>query len=381
MRSFILLLSVLYACTATAQLPFKEIDKSIGRKDVVVYGEASHFLNSNHTAATELFKYLVVEKGFRVLVLESAWAIQSAVANYFSSNVPINSLYLNAFNSRQTNELIEWVRTFNYENPSDTITITGIQPEQPITDINNLRSALGVLPPILDTLFRFSNDLDAVINSSKQWKSGHTILSDTIRKLTLKEISTLLPKLSGDAKISAISLSGYIDVLTRGLDESNNKNHAEYVTQMIYQKGDSVRMMIFEALSEQYFPHKKVFFWMHNWHAATQSQLLRGDVTNGHPPLGTRSIGVLLKHKYKDRMISIGSITPKIGENVIAGEIDQSFNDHFGTEITFIPASHHYTVKTKGSLLSPVDKSLIHNYDLFMQYDGVLYLPHTGYTF
>ena len=54
----------------------KKLDSIVGDASVVSFGEPSHGELDHHEFCCEMFKYLVLHRGFRVLVLESAWGVQ-----------------------------------------------------------------------------------------------------------------------------------------------------------------------------------------------------------------------------------------------------------------------------------------------------------------
>lgn len=225
---------------AEAQLLLKELERVINERQIMVYGESSHYLNSNHNDACEIFKYLVERKGFRVFMLESALKIHVVSNRCFNTIEEIDPISLNAFNSIQIRDLMEWMKVFNKQNPNDSI---------------------------------------------------------------------------------------------------------------------------------------------NNCYTATDSQLTGGRLENGHPPYGNKAIGTLLGEKYSHSLYVIGTVTPALGDDFVCGGIDRSFENKYKNNTRFLNQVRGSSPKTKGSLLSLMDKSRLDGYDLFRQYNPIIYLPHNGHTF
>lgn len=372
---FILMFTNHHCCFGqTSEEVIGKIQKETAHKDLVVYGEASHGLQSNHDFACTLFKSLVLDCGYRVLFLEVSTEIHNSFHQFVSEGKQIESIYLNAFNSPQVNSLLEWIKNYNIENPADPVYVCGFQPEQPVTDVNTLRKAIGKLPETLDSLFSYDNDFDLIIHNSTLMKEKKPVYSSTVRKQLNEELASI--PINSLTQLSIESLRGYINVLTYWIDEmTKGECTMDECLHHIYQEGDSVRMDLLDYQKETFYKNKKAFLWMHNWHAMKNSDKVYGVVENGHPPVNTISLGYRISRRY-DSTYFLGTVSPSVAEDAaVFGTIDKTFSDSFGDSVKFISldkAEEEY----EGTLLSPNDKSLLYNVSLKEQFDGIIYLPN-----
>lgn len=372
---FILISTYHFSCFGqTYEEVISRIQKETEYKDLLVYGEASHGLRSNHDFACILFKSLVQNCGYRVLFLEVAPDINDIFKQFVSDGKQINGYYLNAFNSPQVNRLLEWIRYYNISNPADPVYVCGFQPEQPITDVNSLRKAMEKLPETIDSLFSYNNDLDLVIHNSMLMKGKNPVYSSTVRKQLNEELASI--PINHHTQFSLESLRGYINVLSYWIDEMTiGKRSMEECAHYLYQEGDSVRMRLFEYQKGTCYKNKKAFLWMHNWHAMKNSDKVYGVVENGHPPVNTISLGYRISRQYNSAYF-LGTVSPSVAEDAtVFGTIDKTFSDSFGDSVKFI-SLNKAEEKYEGTLLSPNDKSLLYNISLKEQFDGIIYLPN-----
>ncbi|MGH9900627.1 MAG: erythromycin esterase family protein, partial [Pyrinomonadaceae bacterium] len=127
---------------AAREADLGDLDPIVGKSEVVIFGEDSHFMTGLHSFAARMFRHLVEKKGFRVFVLESAWGVDEATQEFFKSEranlVPEEMFFLNAFSSKETIDLLRWIREYNRKNLADQIRVAGFQPEQPVTDFKAL---------------------------------------------------------------------------------------------------------------------------------------------------------------------------------------------------------------------------------------------------
>src|SRR5262245_9428831 len=65
-----------------------ELDAIVGDAPLVNFGESSHFMQGLHSFVAQAFRHLAEEKGFRVLVFESAWGVDDAMQAFFASDRP-----------------------------------------------------------------------------------------------------------------------------------------------------------------------------------------------------------------------------------------------------------------------------------------------------
>lgn len=419
--------------------PLKEtdlqrLDEIVGNKKYVNVGEDSHFMTEVHKAIPQMFHHLVEKKKFRVFVFESAWGIDDKFREFMNSDRTTvdgdESFFLNAFNSKHIVQMLIWIREWNRKNPNDKIQIAGYQPEQPVTDFRNLWEFTGKSDKFATADLQkkaevcragtgeFKTDIEFIISTGKRRRAGQMTYSneerancnqaiDAIEKFIETNKKELVKKNSKNAYLEAgahlKSLRTYLNTLTYTLDYSlTNKNptleEQGKLTAKVYEEGDKTRWEIFQILQQTRYKNKKIFFWMHNWHAmkfAPEVVSFGRDEKDGSMPTGTNSIGTRMAQKYGKDLIVIGNIVPKaVCKNPIctpppvrADSLETPFQTVFGNQAALVDArkmtdaNRNLPFNTKGSLYADINQGTFTNVILSRQFDAVFYLPETTAVF
>ncbi len=400
------------------------IGKTIGDAPIVAFGECSHFLLRIHEFSNTLFRYLVEHKGFRVFLLESAWAANDYLTDFIKSDKPDiedwMSLYLNAFASPPTRQTLLYIRKFNKEHPGDPLQIAGMQPEQPWTDYRELNATLAKaglkLPDDIRALIEravfggktFANDIEVVGFHGKMSRAKQRILSDVdlaSLKADLDRIDRFLSDNSAaivrgaseaayeETKLRVLGLRFYgLTVLTNrdfGLINPNpTAAQIETLTRDMYNAGDAFRFQIIKTQRETRFKGKKIFIWMHNWHAAKRSETINCTIA-GQPPLGTTSLGTHLFREFGPSYQVVASVVadPNFAYKDGVVTVDNAFHKLFGDKPAYVdilhltPGQQSLPLGTALPQLSQIDNMVGGSIVLKDQFDGIVYLPRSGFTF
>ncbi len=400
---------------------FKVVNEVVGDAKVVALGEPSHFLEGIHEFNFHLFKFLVQEKGFRVFCFESFWNLEFAINDFINSDREdlsnFEGFLLNAFNSSQSKNLLLFIREFNKQNPNDHITVIGYQPEQPVSDTKAIVEFFGStsfdFPGETEVVLQsspfireeMSNDLDAVIYTSTRRKEGlpgYTeeeyepliVATDLVYQYILKNATEIASEVGENAfvliKQRAISLHAYAVIWMKGLEQAyaaeDDAGQSDF-TSLIYQGGDSVRLVIFNLTMSSRLKGKKALVWMHNWHAAKKAELSGGNPKNGHPPYGTRSFGSRLSRELGTNYVVIGSIVAcEECDYDRSKSLEDRFYRTFKSDTVMInlknpePGYSHLPLNERGTYWVQAGSSNFEEVNLSEQFDAVYYLPKSDLT-
>jgi erythromycin esterase-like protein len=408
--------------TCPQYLPKEEsskLEKIVGDANLVIFGEPSHGLRAVHCLNAETFRHLVETKGFRVIVFESAWEMDDGFRDFMQSDrkeiTGEESFLLNAFNSAPTLDLLYYIRDHNRKYPKDLIYVAGFQPEQPVTDARaisayashavefpsfNLRAKTASCKAWND---EFGDDIAFIGFSGKrrhkeklptyteeerkQCMDGLTAVEQFLEK-NKKELTdkTSVAQFQ-EAVLHVKSLRNYVGLLSVVLDSSvthPNMTHEETLKQGhdTYERGDAARFEVFQTLRQTRYQNKKIFLWMHDWHAAKHSDEIE------YPeniPLGTVSVGTRLAKEYGRNLVVIGGIVgcPSCKEGVPADAIENKFADMFGNKTVLVDlrnptqAEEKLPLDSPGSLWDQLYKDRVVKIVLRDQFDAVYYLPES----
>lgn len=432
MKKFYLVLLALSALTIlNAQFRtyppqvWNTLDKVVGNAKVVSFGESSHRLVELHKFANDMFKYLVEKKGFRVFVFETMWELENVVNTYIASDSAEldfkQQFYLNAFNSVYTRDMLKWVKEWNKSKPNDKIIISGYQPEQPVSDareINHLLGNAGIQIPdstqnILNTFSfyngTFKHDLDAVSYFGKRRRAKIPLFRKTERDSLYKAINGLTnftntEKSALSTKLGAknyqellahiLSIKAYYFGIAYFADPTNfpagcgfEAKNNEAMVRNLYSEGDNIRAEIFNTLRETRYGNKKIFIWMHAWHAAKYAPLL-GEVDYYELPVrGTVSWGTYMHPILGKDYKVVGSVVPcdDCNYTVPSQEVDMSkqFYHELKEQTVLIdlknpgPKFSKLPLNKNGSLFVQEGACFLKNLNLTTQFDAVFYLPRS----
>ncbi len=411
-----------------------QLDAIVGNKKYVNFGEDSHFMLAVHKFVSQAFPYLVEKKGFRVFVFESAWGIDDKLQDFLNSErTEVNGdeqFFLNAFSSKPIVKMLIWIREWNRKNPNDKIQIAGYQPEQPVTDFRNLFEFTGKSDKFAGADLKkkaeicragtgqFKTDIEFIIDSSQRRRKGQTTYSneerascnqaiDAIESFIESNKKELIKKNSKNAYLEAgahlKSLRTYLNSLTKWLDDTVTIKNPSLELQRKWQKdgyeaGDKARFEIFEVLRKTRYANKKIFFWMHNWHAmkfAPEVDSFGRKEDEPSLPSGTISLGTRMAQKYGKDLVVIGNIVPKaVCKNPIctpppvrADSLETPFQKVFGDKPMLVDArkitdaNRNLPINTAGSLYADINQGTFIKVLLNRQFDAILYLPETGAVF
>jgi erythromycin esterase-like protein len=433
MSGAVLALSLLAtaAGTAAAQTAFEPLDRpllegiarTIGDAPLVAFGESSHYLMSIHEFSNTLFRYLVEHKGFRVFMLESAWAANDYLTDFITSDKTEvegwASFYMNAFGSKPTEQTLLYIRDYNKKHPEDPLQIAGMQPEQPWTDWRELKTALtkakleltadirNVIDRIVFGGQTFVHDIDVISFHGKMSRAKTRILSeadptDLARALDgldafLKNNETAIvagtsKAAFAEAKLRVLGLRFYgqqvLPMRDFGLVNPNpSKDQVDTLSRNSYNVVDAYRLRIIQTQQETRFKGKKLFIWMHNWHAAKRSEAIDTKLA-GAPPLGTTSLGTLLFRALGSSYQVIGSVVANPDFVYKEGQVtlENSFRKFFGDKPGYVdllhptPEQKALPLATALPQYSQIDNQIGGEVVLKDQFDGVVFLPKSDLT-
>jgi erythromycin esterase-like protein len=396
-----------------------KLAKIVGTANLVVFGEPSHGLTAVHCLDAEMFRDLVEMKGFRVIMFESAWAMDDGFQDFMQSDrkdlTGEESFLLNAFNSAPTLDLLYYIRDHNRKNPRDLIHVAGFQPEQPVTDIRAIAAYASRATGFAGFAFKdkmasckagndeFADDISFIGYSSKRRKKDKLpTYTDEERKQCLDGITKVeqfiemnkdelvgktSPAQFQEALLHVRSLRNYVGLLSVVVDTGVNhpKMSPEEALKLghdTYDQGDLARFDVFQTLRQTRYKNMKMFLWMHDWHAAKRSEEIE------YPqniPLGTTSIGSRLAKKYGKELVTIGGIVgcPSCKEGIPADAIEKKFSDMFGNKAVLVDLRKPTSAEEKlplgnaGSLWDQLYKDRLVKIVLRDQFDAVYYLPES----
>ncbi|HOW86715.1 MAG TPA: erythromycin esterase family protein [Candidatus Aminicenantes bacterium] len=397
---------------------------TIGDAPIAAFGECSHFTQALHDYANDLFRYLVEKKGFRVFMLESAWAANDYLTEFIASDRPAidgwMNFYLNAFVSARTEQTLLYIRDFNRKHPDDPIAIAGMQPEQPWTDFRELKAVLakaGLELPADDralierTVFAgrtFENDIDVIGFHGRKAREKQRIMAegdpaglaaaldrvDEFLQAHQTDLSaSVSPAAFKEAKLRVLGLRFYgLIVLPMrdfyALGAAPDPAQVEKLGHDGYHFGDLYRFEIIKTQRETRFPGKKIFIWMHSWHAAKASESINCTIA-GQPPLGTISLGTRLFREYGRDYRVVASVVAAPASFVFppgVETIDQGFQKVFGARAGYVdiqrpgPGLDSLPLGRMLPQYSHIDNEYGGGIVLKDQFDGVAYFPASDLT-
>lgn len=419
---------------AQKEANFADLDRIVGNAKYVNFGEDSHFMTGVHRFVASTFKHLVETKKFRLFVFEAAWDTEAAFADFMSSERTTaageESIYLNAFNSKSTVEMMIWIRDWNRKNPNDKIRFTGYQPEQPVTDMKALWAVAGKSGKFSESDLQtkskvcragdFKNNLEFIIATGTRRRSGQPTYTaderaacnkaiDAIESFIASNKNEIVKKSSNnhylEAKANIKSLRTYLNTLSYSLDQSiinKDTTSAELTAQTtkLYEEGDKARFEIFEILRKTRYANLKAFFWMHNWHAMKYSAEIgahgKEEKDVAAVPANAISMGTRMAAAYGKKMVVIGNIVPKAvckGPRCTPQFLfrtdshETKFASFFGAGSGLVDLrrprknERDLPIATSGSLYADFHQGHFTNVVLRRQFDAIYYLSETTAVF
>ncbi len=126
-------------------LPFKKI---VGDAKIVALGESTHGTGDFFKMKHRLLEYSVKEMGFSVFALEANQLNVERINNYVHTGIGdlkklmARSLFA-VWNTEEVLDLINWVRSYNNQNPSKQIDFVGYDMQEPSLPIDSLNNFLA----------------------------------------------------------------------------------------------------------------------------------------------------------------------------------------------------------------------------------------------
>jgi imidazolonepropionase-like amidohydrolase/erythromycin esterase-like protein len=405
--------------TAPDTARMQELDAIVGNAPLVNFGESSHFMQGLHSFVAQAFRHLAQEKGFRVLVFESAWGVDDAMQGFFASDraepTQDESFFLNAFYSRETIELLKWIREFNRQHPDDPIRVAGYQPEQPVTDFEafwtysrlSKQAAAAKLDEPLKTCKAgpglYKGNLDFFRKLYESRRVGKPTYTDEERSACLAGLDAMdafitrnqaeltaasSPNAYREARLHVASFRSFIDAISRegdnlALNKTMTEAESRAGTQASYTRIDQARFDIFQTLRQTRYAGKKMMLWMHDWHATRHSEEVE-TIGIGGIPKGTISLGTRLAKAYGDKMVTIGSIVSCPSCMVSRDDaVAPKFAAAFGHESALIdlrrklPSQLKITAHASGAIIEQSNQTFLAINDFARQFDAIYYLPES----
>lgn len=372
-----------------------------------------------HQFVNAMFRRLVEERGFRTFVFESYWGIEEVMNGFLASDRAVpnaeETFFLNAFASQPITDLLLWARAYNQAHPRDPVRFTGYHPDQPVTDAAALRAFAERAPALgrssLEAALtacgldagKYANNvaLLTALSARRQNKQpaykpadlaacgqGLTELSKSIDAQRAKlELQTSRAAVK-EAELHIAGIRFFVQesspagdrIAARWLGSSSTDQPDQDVADL-YLKADKMRFEIFEALQQTRRHSGKTFLWMHNWHAARNSQTI--DIVHSGRRGRTISIGERLSQRYAEDLVIVGNIVPCENCDEPAGSLEPAFAERFGQRTAVLDFSDKKSsaglpIHTPGILFGQYHKPVtawIENMVLGEHFDGVIYLP------
>lgn len=377
----------------------KQIDSIVGSRKQIVFGEDAHRLPSINRLVAQLFRQLVETQNVRVLVFESAWGVEDALADFMSSERTALSgrepFFLNAFASPETAGLLVWIRDWNRAHPQDKVRISGFQPEQPVTDFSALQAGLKANGSQLEAIGtacgfadQYKTDIDYIVAISSggadaPLQTGAARLACAAAIDELREAMPLQKGAARELALHAYSLSYYVQSVAAAFDEKPDLTLSERSAAMgrDYDAVDAARLHVFDELLKTRYGGMKTFFWMHNWHAARHASEIETVSTLGFGiPKGTISFGERLHQRDGRTVAYLGTVVPcpaTGGCTEPAGGVETVLKTRFGDApaIIRLAKTHDPAFSKPSNLMSNSNKMELRDVVLARQFDGLIYLP------
>ena len=133
----------------------------VGDARVVALGEATHGTSEFFRVKHRLLTYLVEQAGFRVFAIEANQLAVEPINEYVrggSGDVRnVMRAMFRVWNTEEMRDLIEWMRSYNVENPERMVEFIGFDMQDPRAPIDSISAFLGRVDPTLrpwaDSLF------------------------------------------------------------------------------------------------------------------------------------------------------------------------------------------------------------------------------------
>ena len=129
------------------------LGRIVGDARIVALGEATHGTSEFFRVKHRLLAYLVEQAGFRVFAIEANQLAVEPINEYVrGGSGDVRNLMRAMFrvwNTEEVRDLIEWMRTYNLENPGRMVEFIGFDMQDPRVPIDSVSAFLGRVEPKL----------------------------------------------------------------------------------------------------------------------------------------------------------------------------------------------------------------------------------------
>lgn len=256
------------------------LNKIIGDAKYVGLGESVHATEGFSQAKFRLIKYLVEEKNFRAIAMETPWVNSRIAANYIATcqGTAKDALagIFPVWWSQSVVDLFSWLCEFNQNHPNDPVKFYGFDIQNSSLDIfPDLENRLSQLVPQqskqlvkgISACFGFGLDkaaydeaemkilsgLNDISNENNNLcKQGLDTIDKTLQTLDSKNINTQWAHIDS---VGLRSMQGSLYYVNRNHDESLVSRDTGMAYELI-------------ALHNIFSPNSKTIIWAHNVHLA-----------------------------------------------------------------------------------------------------------------
>ncbi len=256
----------------------------IGDAGYVALGETVHASGGYYQAKHRAIRYLVEERGFRSVAFETSWTAAGLVGDYVAdgsgdAEEAVTEGLFPVWASEEVLALVEWMRAWNVEHPSDPVSFWGWDIQQPWDDAPALTAFVETqLPEQAEELAAgiarchgvayasyaawwldpaagdVSSDDDAACREALD--SLEALMSEQEPAL----ISAIGEEVLERTHLHRISLVGWQETLT-----SSTPTEA-------YAARDEAMAEVFLRLAALEHPGERVVMWAANWHIAWHTE-------------------------------------------------------------------------------------------------------------
>lgn len=307
----------------------------IGDARIVALGEGTYGTHEFATMKHRIVRFLVEEMDFNMVAMEVPWPIAVEMNKYIidgkgSPQVPLSEVESRTWNTKETLDMIEWMRAYNI---SSSVSFHGFDIRSPYhASINVLGYFLTVEQDYYETAW---GQLECIISS--HFSSYYIQLSETFQDECRIGIQTVLNHLLDNEQryIERSSPSDYASAVhnTQVLVWAE-----EYHSQTSEIAADALRDRVMAEqvkwILDQAAPDAKLIIWAHNDHIADQTQ---GSV---------KRMGRYLRAQYGDDLVTFGfafnagSVFTHYQEPTNSSAVNTPYSNDNGTDGNFrVPAA------------------------------------------
>ena len=296
------------------------LDPIIGDADYIGLGESVHTSGGFYGTKDRVIRYLVAEKGFRVVAVETPWVAADLVGEFVATGEGNSTTVLRnifgVFADRHMRDLVEWLAAWNHENPDDPVAYMGFDIQQPWDDARLLRvfldsaapeDATAVHEPLLRCYGAPYDSADdfygsGAYNDPIEPEDHEGCMQGVDAAWTWFETNdaTLIASVSADeVALARLHLRGLEanQGTVWGIQEDNYSGG--------FESRDHGMADVFDALMSLRHPGERAAIWAHNLHIAERHDEIN---TPWNWPGMARSMGTFLSERHGDNYRALGII-------------------------------------------------------------------------